>query len=148
MLSADASLALVWWSPPDQEVFPWAPNLREQDRANVMLFSLRNPAKPQPLGYLRTSAHPISFRFLSGDERECFSEEALSVSRSHCALHFVGQSQGQNHVLESTLIYPVKGDKQLRRKNLQKRALPAQVTCCAQIDKLWGLGCEDGRFCA
>ena len=40
-LSPSEEHAVVWWSASDQEVFPWAPNLREEDRANVMLFSLK-----------------------------------------------------------------------------------------------------------
>ncbi len=64
LLSADSSHLLCWWScQPGQDVFPWAPHLRDEDRANVMLF--RTTKEEQPLirrGYIRTASDPIAIR--------------------------------------------------------------------------------------
>ena len=38
-LSNDAGTCLFWWSISGQEVFPWTPNLNEEDRANLILYS-------------------------------------------------------------------------------------------------------------
>ena len=61
-MSDDSSVVLFWWSTSGHEVFPWTPQLRDEDRANVMLFSLKNPAQPVRLGYVRTHTDPIGFR--------------------------------------------------------------------------------------
>ena len=62
-MSDDSSVVLFWWSTSGHEVFPWTPQLRDEDRANVMLFSLKNPAQPVRLGYVRTHTDPIGFRY-------------------------------------------------------------------------------------
>ena len=62
LLSEDSSTALFWWSISGHEVFPWTPQLRDEDRANVMMFSLKNPSQPVRLGYTRTHTDPIGFR--------------------------------------------------------------------------------------
>ena len=90
-LSPSGDHAVVWWSASDQEVFPWAPNLREEDRANVMLFSLKNGPEdpPRRLGFLRTHSNPVSFRFAQPEMH--VPPEAVSGSApSDCVLHYLG----------------------------------------------------------
>ena len=62
LLSDDSSIVLFWWSISGHEVFPWTPQLRDEDRANVMMFSLKNPSQPSRLGFIRTHTDPIGFR--------------------------------------------------------------------------------------
>ena len=49
-------------------MYPWSPELREEDRANLALFTWNHgqPSEaPRLLGYHRTSSDPVYFRFLS-----------------------------------------------------------------------------------
>ena len=62
LLSKDSSLVAFWWPISGQEVFPWTPQMKEEDRANVMLYSLKNPSQPSRLGFIRTHSDPIGFR--------------------------------------------------------------------------------------
>ena len=62
LLSEDSSLVAFWWPISGQEVFPWAPHLKEEDRANVMLYSLKNPTQPSRLGFTRTHTDPVGFK--------------------------------------------------------------------------------------
>ena len=55
----------VWWAVGGHEVYPWSPELREEDRANMALISLREESGPHVVGYHRTSNDPVYFRFLS-----------------------------------------------------------------------------------
>jgi hypothetical protein len=65
-ISSDSSTCLFWWSLSGQEVFPWAPHLNEEDRANVILFSLRSKKsiEPRRLGFARTHSDPVLFRYI------------------------------------------------------------------------------------
>ncbi len=63
LLSPDSMFILAWWASTAQEVFPWAPQLREQDVANVMLFSIKNPQEPKSLGFIKTLSDPLAFRY-------------------------------------------------------------------------------------
>ena len=55
----------VWWAVGGHEVYPWSPELRDEDRANMALISLRDDTVPHIVGYHRTSNDPVYFRFLS-----------------------------------------------------------------------------------
>ena len=87
-LSPSGDHAVVWWSASDQEVFPWAPNLREEDRANVMLFSLKEDP-PRRLGFLRTHSNPVAFRFAL-PEMHVPPEAASGSTPPECVLHYLG----------------------------------------------------------
>ena len=100
-LSPSEDHAVVWWSASDQEVFPWAPNLREEDRANVMLFSLKGcgggeDQPPRRLGFLRTHSNPIAFRFAHAHpDMQVPPEVAASGTTTppDCVLHYLGQRE-------------------------------------------------------
>ncbi len=72
LLSPDSSHLLCWWSSqPGQEVFPWTPHLRSEDRANVMLFRTdgggggggREEDPLRRVGFIRTASDPIAIRW-------------------------------------------------------------------------------------
>ena len=63
-LSSDSGTCLFWWSISGQEVYPWTPNLNEEDRANLILFSLKSKksAEPKKLGFARSHNDPVIIR--------------------------------------------------------------------------------------
>ena len=63
-LSSDSGTCLFWWSISGQEVFPWTPNLNEEDRANLILYSFKNKKsnEPKKLGFARSNSDPVLIR--------------------------------------------------------------------------------------
>jgi len=61
VVSEEKSLALFWWSSNGNEVFPWAPHLKEEDRANIMLYSFAQH-EPKRIGFTRTHTDPLAIR--------------------------------------------------------------------------------------
>ena len=47
-LSNDSMTCLFWWSISGQEVYPWTPNLNEEDRANLILYSFKSKKSLEP----------------------------------------------------------------------------------------------------
>ena len=93
-LSPSEDHAVVWWSASDQEVFPWAPNLREEDRANVMLFSLKGEDQtPRRLGFLRTHSNPVALRFAHAQPDIQVLPEVAAGTPPDCVLHYLGQRE-------------------------------------------------------
>ena len=144
VLSPNEDSFLIWWNS-EQEVFPWQPNMREENRANVMLFSL-SQRRIKRLGYLRTLSDPIEFRFIT--------QMSQQQQQHQCLVHFLGQSstnrkRGEVQV-ENAFIYPVDGDRQLRRKkppNANKLILPGGIVALDFVSaNLVLLGCSDGNI--
>ncbi len=122
MLSSDSSTCLIWWSQSGQEVFPWAPHLNEEDRANVFMFSLKSKKDGQPrrLGYGRSHSDPVLFRF-------------LPTSNS---ISFVGQEttrRGEVQV-EAVIFSHVEGERQLRRSKANRLSLNSMIKCCIAVN--------------
>ena len=78
-VSADSSQLLVWWSTGGQEVFPWAPSLREEDRANLAVIGI----SPQPhlTACSRISGEPLYCRFLQDNTLHCLAQSQAGGSR-------------------------------------------------------------------
>ena len=70
---------LVWWSTGGQEVFPWAPSLREEDRANLVVIGL-NP-QPGVTACSRISGEPLYCRFLQDSTLHCLAQSQAGGSR-------------------------------------------------------------------
>ena len=64
-LSSDSATCLFWWSISGQEVYPWTPNLNEEDRANMILYNLKSKKGVKKLGYARTHSDPVLIRYIS-----------------------------------------------------------------------------------
>ena len=104
LLSQDSSLAAFWWSVSGQEVFPWTPQMKEEDRANVMLYSLKNPNQPSRLGFIRTHTDPIGFRFCDQSS----------------SMQYIGQEIGRRGEvqIESAIIFPYSGDRSVHYNSI------------------------------
>ncbi|KAK7873024.1 hypothetical protein R5R35_000322 [Gryllus longicercus] len=133
-LSANTSgdTVLVWWRCGRDEVYPWSPVVRDQDRANVHVYSISG-TRAQLLCWYRTDHDPIwvSFSLLQ-------PSLILSVEQK--------VSRKGEVTVES-------GRYEVRRARLQRSAVasvPLQTqVCCLSFspaeDKLL-LGCIDGSL--
>ena len=66
-------------------MYPWSPELREEDRANLALVSLGHSEGARVLGYHRTASDPIYFRFLA-DSLHYLAQAGLAVRRGEIEL--------------------------------------------------------------
>ena len=125
VLSPDTSQLCVWWSVGGQEVYPWSPELKEEDRANLALVSLSHTDGARVLGYHRTASDPIYFRFLS-DSLHYLAQAQLAVRR--------GESE-----LENTILSVESGgegsteNRQIRRRASRSLTISNSVVCHALI---------------
>ena len=171
VLSPDNQHFLVWWSISEQEVFPWAPHMREEDRANVFLFKINQAANEQAvrMGFLRTHSDPLALRYskipflpqFHGKSLCSFTNPKnrfLDPDSPHLellppqqllGLHYLGQETSRRGEisLDSSVFFPVEGDRQLRRKSPPggKVALVSPVICSDFVGNLAFLGCADGK---
>ena len=66
LLSRDGSYLVVWSLASENEVYPWAANLNDEDRANILVYSIKNfdqSVDPRRLGFLRTNSDPLAIRY-------------------------------------------------------------------------------------
>lgn len=40
MINSSGDMVLIWWKSSQDEVYPWAPQVKEQDRANIHVYLL------------------------------------------------------------------------------------------------------------
>lgn len=55
-------MVLTWWQTSRHEVYPWAPNVKDRDRANVHVYTV-TATHLDLLGYFRTESEPVCVRF-------------------------------------------------------------------------------------
>ncbi|KAG7204560.1 hypothetical protein KM043_004984 [Ampulex compressa] len=55
-------LILIWWKTTMNEVYPWSPNVKEYDRANIHLYRLSG-IKLELICYIRTEFDPLCITF-------------------------------------------------------------------------------------
>ncbi|XP_014249312.1 WD repeat-containing and planar cell polarity effector protein fritz homolog [Cimex lectularius] len=61
-LNASGDLISVWWKTGNDEVYPWSPVVREEDRANIHVYSL-NGTNIQLYCFYRSECEPIAVQF-------------------------------------------------------------------------------------
>ena len=118
-LSSDSSTCLFWWSISGQEVYPWTPNLNEEDRANLVLYSLKGKKGLRKLGYARTHSDPVLIRYISDRTILLMGQDA---SRP-------GEVQ-----IDSALYTHYEGEKQLRRSRANRLTLTSSIKCCVSVN--------------
>ncbi|XP_066591947.1 WD repeat-containing and planar cell polarity effector protein fritz [Prorops nasuta] len=72
-------LVLIWWKSILNEVYPWSPTVREQDRANIHLYRLTG-IKLELICYVRTEFDPLCIMFDACHDNVIYSIEQ-KVSR-------------------------------------------------------------------
>lgn len=60
--NTQADLVLVWWKCSNDEVYPWSPSVRDEDRANVHVYSI-NLSKLDLRCFFRTEYDPVYIAF-------------------------------------------------------------------------------------
>ena len=101
VLHSESQQCLIWWNTGGQEVFPWSPELKEEDRANLALLTVRG--EPRVIGYHRTNNDPIYLRFLSDSTTiHCLSQVQQTPRR--------GDTELENTILS------IEHDKHIRKR--------------------------------
>ncbi len=136
-LSSDSSTCLFWWSTSGQEVYPWAPNLNEEDRANLIMYSFRAKKstglmEPKRLGYARSHNDPILTRLIS--------DRTVLIVGQDASRH--GEIQ-----VDSALFTFYDGEPQLRRSRANRLSLSSSIKCSVSInDYLLVVSTTDGTL--
>lgn len=130
--NASGDLVAVWTKSSQNEVYPWRPTVRDQDRANVNIYRLFR-AQLEPICFYWTENDPISIEFSAIHQNQLHSVEQ-NVSR-----------KGQ--VTADICTYEMRKAK-LHRISVTAIPLQTQICChsfSADNEKLL-LGCIDGTI--
>lgn len=92
VVSDDSNLVLFWWSTSGNEVFPWAPHLKEEDRANIMIFGVAG-SELKRIGFTRTNTDPVAIRSIIRQKK----------SFNTCIVKIRGKTGNINIVLSESL---------------------------------------------
>ena len=133
-ISPDSSQLLVWWSTGGQEVFPWAPSLREEDRANLVVVGLNN--QPSVTACSRIGGEPLYCRFLQDDTLHCLAQSQAGGSRRGETSPFLGKNSDYSYSGETQLensILALEHGKHLRRRVARTVIVPNVVICHALV---------------
>ena len=133
-ISPDSSQLLVWWSTGGQEVFPWAPSLREEDRANLVVVGLNN--QPSVTACSRIGGEPLYCRFLQDDTLHCLAQSQAGGSRRGETSPFLGKNSDYTNSGETQLensILALEHGKHLRRRVARTVIVPNVVICHALV---------------
>lgn len=90
-------LLAVWTKSSQNEVYPWRPTIRDQDRANIHIYKL-SQSKLEMLSYYWTENDPISVEFSKNHQNQLRSiEQKMSrkVSSIHFYSNFIGILSGE-----------------------------------------------------
>ncbi|XP_054264257.1 WD repeat-containing and planar cell polarity effector protein fritz-like [Macrosteles quadrilineatus] len=125
-------MVLIWWRCTRDEVYPWSPQVKDQDRANVHVYSV-NGLRAELLCFYRTEHDPLCVMFSQVQSNLIHSVEQ-KVSRK-------GEVTVENCVYE------------VSKSRLQRTAvtcIPLQThVCCLAFshdDAKLLLGCIDGSL--
>ena len=117
LLSPDSQMAMFWWSVNGQEVYPWAPKLNDEDRANFVLYQLKSKksnSEPKRLGFARNNSDPVQVRFIS--------DRTVLLIGQDASRH--GEVQ-----VDSALLTYYDNEKQLRRSRANRLSLGSSIKC-------------------
>uniref|UniRef100_A0A182J9D5 WD repeat-containing and planar cell polarity effector protein fritz n=1 Tax=Anopheles atroparvus TaxID=41427 RepID=A0A182J9D5_ANOAO len=130
--SSSLNLVIVWTKASQNEVYPWRPTVKDQDRANLHVYKL-NGARMELLCYYWTEYDPISVEF-----------SLMNDYQVHCVEQKISK---KGEVTIDSCIYQINKTK-MRRVAVTSIPLQTQVCCNAlspDHEKLM-LGCIDGSI--
>ncbi|XP_058060180.1 WD repeat-containing and planar cell polarity effector protein fritz [Anopheles bellator] len=130
--SSSLNLVIVWTKSSQNEVYPWRPTIKDQDRANLHVYKLAG-ARMELLCYYWTEYDPISVQF-----------SLLNDYQVHCVEQKISK---KGEVTIDSCIYQINKTK-MRRVAVTSIPLQTQVCCNAlspDHEKLM-LGCIDGSI--
>lgn len=127
--NGSGDLLAVWTKSSQNEVYPWRPTVRDQDRANVNVYRISR-AKVEPICYYWTEHDPVSIAF-----------SAINQNRLHSVEQNVSR---RGDVTVAICTYEIRKAR-LQRLSVTAIPLPAQVCCHGRSpdgERLL-LGCRD-----
>ncbi|XP_035900049.1 WD repeat-containing and planar cell polarity effector protein fritz [Anopheles stephensi] len=130
--SSSLNLVIVWTKSSQNEVYPWRPTVKDQDRANLHVYKL-NGARMELMCYYWTEYDPISVQF-----------SLMNDYQVHCVEQKISK---KGEVTIDSCIYQINKTK-MRRVAVTSIPLQTQVCCNAlspDHEKLM-LGCIDGSI--
>lgn len=130
-------LVAIWTRSSQNEVYPWRPTVRDQDRANIHLYKLSR-TKLEPVCFHWTENDPLSVEFVRAQPNQLRIVEQRVTRR--------GEVFVEDQVYEIVVQRGVRG---LQRTGVTSIPLQSQVCCQAYSpdqEKLL-LGCIDGSVC-
>lgn len=128
--NGSGDLLAVWTQSSQNEVYPWRPTVRDQDRANVNVYRIAR-AKLEPICHYWTEHDPCAIEFTAVNQNRLHSVEQ-NVSR-------------RGDVTADICLYEIRKAR-LHRLSVTAIPLPAQVCThgfSPDSEKLL-LGCRDG----
>lgn len=143
-------LLVVWTKSSQNEVYPWRPTVRDQDRANVHIYKFsRN--KLDLLCYYWTENDPINVEFSKMNHNQLrsveqkISRKVIFVNHSFDWCYMINSFSVQGEVTIEICVYELNKSK-IHRASITSIPLQSQV-CCHSFspdnEKLM-LGCIDG----
>lgn len=101
-VNANCDLIAIWTKSSQNEVFPWRPTVRDQDRANIHVLKLKN-AQLEAIAYCWSENDPLRVDFLRSTSNQIFIiEEKVSrkgeVSAEVCSYE-LGEGKMQRAII-------------------------------------------------
>lgn len=131
-INTAGDMVLIWWRCTRDEVYPWSPVVKDQDRANVHVYSLRG-TKAELLCYYRTEFDPVCVVF-SQVQPNVINSVEQKISR-------------KGEVTVERCTYEITKNR-LQRSSVTSIPLQTHVCCVAfsPDDSKLLLGCIDGSL--
>uniref|UniRef100_A0A0A1X9N6 WD repeat-containing and planar cell polarity effector protein fritz n=1 Tax=Zeugodacus cucurbitae TaxID=28588 RepID=A0A0A1X9N6_ZEUCU len=133
IVNSSADLFVIWTKSSQNEVYPWRPTIRDQDRANIHVFKLKG-MQIESVSYCWSENDPLSVDFLRSAESQILTVEQ-KVSR-------------KGEISAEVCTYEINAGK-MQRATVTSIAMGTQI-CCHSFspdqEKLF-LGSIDRKIC-
>ncbi|XP_053961395.1 WD repeat-containing and planar cell polarity effector protein fritz [Anastrepha ludens] len=132
-VNSSADLFVIWTKSSQNEVYPWRPTIRDQDRANIHVFKLKG-MQIESVSYCWSENDPLSVDFLRSAESQILTVEQ-KVSR-------------KGEISAEVCTYEINSGK-MQRATVTSISMGTQICCHAfspDQEKLF-LGSIDRKLC-
>ncbi|XP_019846435.2 WD repeat-containing and planar cell polarity effector protein fritz [Bactrocera dorsalis] len=133
IVNSSADLFVIWTKSSQNEVYPWRPTIRDQDRANIHVFKLKG-MQIESVSYCWSENDPLSVDFLRSAESQILTVEQ-KVSR-------------KGEISAEVCTYEINAGK-MQRATVTSITMGTQICCHAfspDQEKLF-LGSIDRKIC-
>lgn len=125
-------IVVVWWKCTQDEIFPWSPQVKDVDRANLYFYTISD-YKLEMLCCYQTEYDPVCVVFSTVESNVLYSiEEKISAT---------GEISAEN------MVYEIINNSRLQRTSVSSLPLQSSI-CCAQFSPDLSnllIGCSDSR---
>lgn len=130
-ISPNRSSICVWWEREGNEIFAWAPVVRAEDRANILIYSLVNL---ELIACHYSEHNPIAIEFLANNGATLRVTELMSSVKGHISI-------------VSTVFSINQPFKQIRQQQIRLSVLP-RCHSYSPDQQILLLGCVDATIIA